>query len=84
MKYYFFTRVWDRIGVTFVTALAYEVKLTLNAFIVSGTAFADLLNVSVKKAELEDRNVLFMEDGGSVYLNKLFERLKPRLPTICA
>jgi hypothetical protein len=49
-------------------------KLTLNAFIVSGTNFADLLNVSVKKAELEDRNVLFMEDGGSVYLKKLFDR----------
>ena len=33
-----------------------------------------LLNVSVKKAELEDRNVLFMEDGGAVYLKKLFDR----------
>ena len=55
-------------------------KLTLNAFIVSGTAFADLLNVTVKKTELEDRNVLFMEDGGSVYLKKLFERLKPSMP----
>lgn len=49
-------------------------KLTLNAFIISGTAFSDLLNVSVKKAEMEDRNVLFMEDGGSVYLKKLFDR----------
>ncbi len=47
-------------------------KLTLNAFIVSGTAFADLLNVTIKKAELEDRNVLFMEDGGAAYLKKMF------------
>jgi hypothetical protein len=48
-------------------------KLTLNAFIVSGTAFADLLNVSVKKSELEDRNVLFMEDGSQSYLKKMFD-----------
>lgn len=48
-------------------------KLTLNAFIVSGTSFADLLNVSVKKSELEQRNVLFMEDGGATYLKKMFD-----------
>ena len=48
-------------------------KLTLNAFIVSGTSFADLLNVSVKKSELEQRNVLFMEDGGANYLKKMFD-----------
>jgi len=47
-------------------------KLTLNAFIVSVTAFADLLNVTVKKSELEERNVLFMEDGGAAYLKKMF------------
>jgi hypothetical protein len=47
-------------------------KLTLNAFIVSGTAFADLLNVTVKKSELEDRNVLFMEDGYQSYFKKMF------------
>ncbi len=49
-------------------------KLTLNAFIVSGTPFANLLNVTVKKAELEDRNVLFMEDGGANYLKKMFDK----------
>jgi len=48
-------------------------KLTLNAFIISGTSFADLLNVSVKKSDLEQRNVLFMEDGGATYLKKMFD-----------
>jgi uncharacterized protein with GYD domain len=49
-------------------------KLTLNAFILSGTDFGDLLNVTYKQEELEDRNVLFMNEGGSVYLRKMFER----------
>jgi hypothetical protein len=49
--------------------------LTLNAFIVSGTQFASLLNVSCKQADLEERNVLFMTDGGQVYLKKMFERI---------
>ncbi len=50
-------------------------KLTLNAFVVSGTPFASLLNVSSKQMDLEDRNVLFMSDGGQVYLRKMFERI---------
>jgi len=50
-------------------------KLTLNAFIVSGTQFTSLLNVSCKQADLEKRNVLFMPDGGPVYLKKMFERI---------
>lgn len=50
-------------------------KLTLNAFIVSGTQFTSLLNVSCKQADLEKRNVLFMPDGGQVYLKKMFERI---------
>lgn len=49
-------------------------KLTLNAFILSGTAFGDLLNVTCKQQELEDRNVLFMDEGGPAYLKKMFER----------
>jgi hypothetical protein len=49
-------------------------KLTLNAFIVSGTPFASLLNVSASQADLEDRHVLFMSDGGPVYLKKMFAR----------
>ena len=45
-------------------------KLTLNAFILSGTTSDDLLNVTCKRLELDDRNVLFMEDGGPAYLKK--------------
>ncbi len=51
-------------------------KLTLNAFIVSATQFASLLNISCKQEELEERNVLFMPDGGLVYLKKMFERIE--------
>ncbi|MFZ2168106.1 MAG: hypothetical protein WAW61_00555, partial [Methylococcaceae bacterium] len=50
-------------------------KLTLNAFIVSGTQFTNLLNVSCEQADLEDRNVLFMNEGEQVYLKKMFERI---------
>ncbi|AOS96144.1 Type III restriction enzyme, res subunit [Microbulbifer aggregans] len=58
-------------------AKAGEPKLVLNAFVLSPTKFADLLNVSdpAKKAELEDRHVLFMEDGGENYLSKMFARI---------
>lgn len=54
-----------------------EGKLTLNAFILSPTKFSDLLNVGdpAKKAELEDRHVLFMEDGAETYLKKMFSRI---------
>ena len=50
-------------------------KLTLNAFILSATRFEGLINVSCQQEELEKRNVLFMADGGCVYLRKLFERV---------
>lgn len=38
---------------------------------------ADLLNVGdpTKKADLKSRNVLFMKDGASAYLKKLFSVL---------
>ncbi len=54
-----------------------EAPLVLNAFILSPTKFTDLLNVGdpTKKADLESRNVLFMEDGASTYLKKLFSTL---------
>ena len=54
-----------------------EPPLVLNAFVLSPTKFADLLNVGdqTKKGELEDRHVLFMEEGGDVYLKKLFARI---------
>ena len=49
-------------------------QLTLNAFIISGTKYSSLLNVSCKQEDLEERNVLFMSDGRQVYLKKMFER----------
>lgn len=54
-----------------------EPPLTLNAFVLSPTKFSDLLNVGdpTQKTELENRNVLFMEEGGSSYLNKMFARI---------
>jgi hypothetical protein len=54
-----------------------EASLVLNAFILSSTKFDDLLNVGepTKKADLESRNVLFMEDDRT-YLKKLFTVLK--------
>ncbi len=54
-----------------------EPALTLNAFILSPTKYADLLNVGdkIKKQELEDRHILFMEDGGDSYLEKMFSRI---------
>ena len=50
-------------------------KLTLNAFILSVTRFESLLNVSCHQEDLENRNVLFMPDGGAMYLRKMFERV---------
>jgi hypothetical protein len=49
----------------------------LNAFILSPTNFADLLNVGAptKKAALEGHNVLLMEDGRAAYLKKLFAKV---------
>ncbi len=49
--------------------------LTLNAFIVSETHYADLLNVSEPREALEERHVLFMEETGPVYLEKLFRKM---------
>lgn len=51
-----------------------EPSLVLNAFVLSPTKYSDLLNVgeATTKAELENRHVLFMEDGGANYLKKLF------------
>lgn len=48
-------------------------KLELSAFILSETAFGDLLNLGngVTKADLETRNVLFMDSGRDSYIAKL-------------
>ena len=58
-------------------AKASEAPLVLNAFVLSPTKFSDLLNVGdpAQKQELENRHVLFMEDGASNYLKKLFRVL---------
>ncbi|ECC1662585.1 type III restriction endonuclease subunit R [Salmonella enterica subsp. salamae] len=50
-------------------------KLSLSAFIISETRFVDLINVSEPKDKIEERNVLFLEDTGSVYLEKLFKKM---------
>lgn len=50
-------------------------NLCLSAFIVSETRFVDLINVSEPKDKIEERNVLFLEDTGSVYLEKLFKKI---------
>ncbi|WP_421415029.1 DEAD/DEAH box helicase family protein [Serratia plymuthica] len=50
-------------------------NLSLSAFIVSETRFVDLINVSEPKDKIEERNVLFLEDTGSIYLEKLFKRI---------
>ncbi|MFQ6289738.1 DEAD/DEAH box helicase family protein [Yersinia enterocolitica] len=50
-------------------------NLSLSAFIVSETRFVDLINVSESKDKIEERNVLFLEDTGSIYLEKLFKRI---------
>ena len=54
-----------------------EPPFILNAFILSATKFGDLFDVwgPVEKAALEDRNVLFMEDGCESYLGKMFAKL---------
>ena len=58
-------------------AKADEPRLVLNAFVLSPTKFSDLLNVGdpAKKQELEDRHVLFMEDGRDRYLSGMFKRI---------
>lgn len=52
-----------------------DLKLILNAFILSATPFSDLLNVTCKKTDLEERNVLFMSDGKDDYLKKMFSKI---------
>ena len=49
----------------------------MNAFVLSKSNYGDLLNLGgqAKKADLESRHVLFMEDGRNSYLHKLFSAL---------
>ena len=50
-------------------------NLILNAFILSRTKFADILNKNCTEQDLEDRHVLFMEHGGTSYLPKMFGKM---------
>ena len=50
-----------------------QANLNLSSFILSGTSFNDLLNMSKSKKELEEANVVFMEDGKDVYLEKIIK-----------
>jgi hypothetical protein len=50
-------------------------NLNLSSFILSGTLFSDILNVSKTKDELEEANVIFMEDGLDSYFPKILNRM---------
>jgi hypothetical protein len=52
-------------------------KIVLNSFILSRTPFNQItwINGGVTKQNVQDRNVLFLEDGGAVYLQQLFSRI---------
>lgn len=52
-----------------------DVKLNLSAFVLSCTGFNSLLNNNQSQQELEDKHLLFMEEGGYKYLPKLFEKM---------
>lgn len=50
--------------------------LSLDAFILSETDFGDLINAGrVSRSDLEARNVLFMENNGMAYLERMFAKL---------
>lgn len=51
-------------------------NISLSAFILSITSFSDLINAAgtTTKSDLENRNVLFMDDGGPAYLGKLLSK----------
>lgn len=51
-------------------------NLNLSSFILSGTSFNDLLNMNKSKKELEEANVVFMEDGKDVYLEKMIQGMQ--------
>ncbi|MFO0857234.1 MAG: DEAD/DEAH box helicase family protein [Phycisphaerales bacterium] len=53
-----------------------DASVTLNSFIISTTSLGDLWGWKLTKEQFEDHHVLFQEDGGDVYLGKLFARLK--------
>ncbi len=58
--------------------------ISLSAFILSVTKFDDMVNVmgTISKTDLENRNILFMDDGGPNYLANLFGRAQVNPPAI--
>jgi hypothetical protein len=52
--------------------------ISLSAFILSITSFHDLINLprATTKSDLEERNVLFMDDGGPSYLRQLITKAR--------
>ncbi|WP_218152934.1 DEAD/DEAH box helicase family protein [Sulfitobacter brevis] len=52
-------------------------SLVLNAFILSDTPYPNLLNIQYQtsKLELEEKHVLFMDDGQQNYLSGMFSRI---------
>jgi len=51
-------------------------NVVLNAFILSGTKFEDLINNPFESVqELEDRHIFFLEEGGKRYLPKIFDQI---------
>ncbi|MCM8537162.1 MAG: DEAD/DEAH box helicase family protein [Lentisphaeraceae bacterium] len=51
----------------------FDDQMILDSFILSCTDERDLINNSDSKEELEKKHILFQDDGGKVYLKKLFE-----------
>lgn len=52
-----------------------DAMVTLNSFIISTTPIGDLWGWKMDRTEFESHHVLFQDDGGDVYLGKLFGRL---------
>ncbi len=52
-------------------------KLTLNAFILSDTRMSDMLNLEadLTQSDLEEKHILFMDEGADTYLPKLFDKI---------
>jgi len=49
--------------------------IVLNAFILSETKFQNILNNTKTQKQLEDMNLLFMEDGGQSYIEKMMRKI---------
>jgi len=58
-------------------------EIILNSFVLSRTPFSQIswINAGVTKRDVQDRNVLFLEDGGNVYLQQLFSRVLANEPS---